>query len=198
MSNWEFIVPYLEHLSYAGIFITLAFLGSFIPLPEEVLLLVVGYIASLGYGEIWIVIAVSLIAGIFGDLLLYFLSRRGNRLLLHFDRSNDKKRIARYETLMQDHGGKTIFSLRLIVGLRIFGPIVAGSTNVPWQKFAFYDLLALAVYFPTLILVGYHFHNSLQEMISDVGILSHLIFFAVVGLVGITISVYSRRLFHKR
>lgn len=198
MSNWEFILPYLEHLSYAGIFITLAFLGSFIPLPEEVLLLVVGYIASLGYADIWIVIAVSLIAGISGDLILYWLSRRGNKVLLNFDPNNDKKRIDRYESLMENHGGKTIFTLRLIVGLRIFGPIVAGSSKVPWREFVYYDSLALVVYFPTLILIGYHFHNSLQDLISDVGILSHFIFFVVVGLFGIAISIYYKRHFQSR
>ncbi|WP_319508399.1 DedA family protein [uncultured Methanolobus sp.] len=193
MSSWESLVPYLEHLSYVGIFITLALLGHFIPLPEEVLLLTVGYIVSLGFGNLWIVITVSLVAGVFGDFLLYWLSKHGNKLLLHLDRTADKKKITRYENLMQDHGGKTIFTLRLIVGLRVLGPVVAGSAKVSWRKFVLYDLLALSIYFPTLILIGYHFHNNLRNLVSDVSILSHIIFFVVVGLFGIVISIHYKK-----
>ncbi|MEZ5334809.1 MAG: VTT domain-containing protein [Methanolobus sp.] len=141
------------------------------------LLLTVGYIVSLGYGNLWLVIAVSLMSGASGDIFLYWLSRHSNKLLSHLDHSTGKKKIARYENLMQNHGAKTIFTFRLIAGLRFFGPIVAGSANVSWCRFLFYDLLALSIYYPTLILVGYHFHSNLQNLISDVSILSHLIFF---------------------
>ncbi|WMW24371.1 DedA family protein [Methanolobus sediminis] len=195
MSNWEFLVPYLEHLSYVGIFITLAFLGHFIPLPEEVLLLIVGYIVSLGFGTLWIVIIVSMIAGAFGDIVLYWLSKNGNKVLSHFDHNKDKKKIARYDRLMNDHGGKTIFTFRLIVGLRFFGPVVAGSANVSWRKFVFYDMLALATFYPILITAGYIFHSNLQNLITDVSILSHVIFFAVVGLFAIVLSIYYKKNF---
>lgn len=196
MSSWEFLLPYMEHLSYLGVFITLAFLGHFLPLPEEVLLLIVGYIASLGIGNLWIYIIVSLIAGSSGDLFLYYLSKKGNKLLLHLDHSTDKKRIARYENLMKNHGGKTIFTLRLIVGLRVLGPIAAGSAKVSWKKFVFYDLLALSIYYPVLILIGYSFHSNLRNLISDISILSHIIFFAVVGIVGLILSNYYRKHFY--
>jgi len=195
MNNWEFLVPYLEHLSYVGIFITLAFLGHFIPLPEEVLLLIVGYIVSLGFGNLWMVIVISLIAGASGDVLLYWLSKNGNKLLSRFDHNKDKKKIARYERLMNDHGGKTIFTFRLIVGLRFFGPVVAGSANVSWSKFIFYDLLALSAFYPFLIITGYLFHSNLQNLINDVSILSHVIFFAVVGLFAIVLSVFYKNTF---
>ena len=198
MSNWEFLIPYLEHLSYAGIFITLAFLGHFVPLPEEVLLLIVGYIVSLGYGNLWIVIIVSLIAGACGDFLLYWLSRNGNKLLSRFDHNKDEKKIARYERLMESHGAKTIFTFRLIVGLRFFGPVVAGSANVPWRKFVSYDLLALFAFYPFLITAGYIFHSKLQNLITDVSILSHVIFFTVAGLFAIVLSIYLRKNFSHR
>jgi membrane protein DedA with SNARE-associated domain len=195
MSNWEFLIPYLEHLSYAGIFITLGFLGHFIPLPEEVLLLIVGYIVSLGFGNLWIVIVVSLIAGASGDILLYWLSRNGNKLLSRFDNNKDKKKIARYEHLMENYGGKTIFTFRLIVGLRFFGPVVAGSAKVPWRKFVFYDIMALSVFYPFLITAGYIFHSNLQNLITDISILSHVIFFAVVGLLTIILTLYYKKSF---
>ena len=195
MSNWDFLIPYLEHLSYAGIFITLAFLGHFLPLPEEVLLLIVGYVVSLGFGNLWLVIIVSLIAGASGDILLYWLSKNGNKLLSRFDHNKDKKKVARYERLMQDHGAKTIFTFRLIVGLRFFGPIVAGSANVPWRKFVFYDLLALLTFYPILITSGYIFHSNLQNLITDVSVLSHVIFFASVALFALVLSIYYRKHF---
>jgi membrane-associated protein len=197
MSNWEFIVPYLEHLSYVGIFITLGFLGHFIPLPEEVLLLIVGYIVSLGFGNLWVVIVVSLIAGASGDILLYWLSKNGSKLLSRFDSNKNKKKIARYEHLMENHGGKTIFTFRLIVGLRFFGPVVAGSANVPWRKFVFYDLLALLSFYPVLITAGYIFHSNLQNLITDVSVLSHVIFFAVMGLIAIVLSIYYKKNFSR-
>lgn len=195
MINGQLSIPYLENLSYAGIFILLAFVGHFIPLPEEVLLLTIGYLVSLGFGNLWIVIVVSLIAGYSGDILLYWLSKNGNKLVVNLDRATNKEKITKYENLMQTHGGKMIFVLRLVVGLRFFGPVVAGSANVAWRKFLLYDLLALLIYFPSLIFLGYHFHNNLRHLISDVGILSHIIFFIVVGLFGIAISIYYKNKF---
>ncbi|ABE51166.1 DedA family protein [Methanococcoides burtonii] len=195
MIDGQFSIPYLEHLSYAGIFITLAVLGHFIPLPEEVLLLTIGYFVSLGFGNLGIVIVVSLIAGCSGDILLYWLSKNGSKLFLHLNRNINEKKIVKYENLMQTHDGKTVFVLRLIVGLRFFGPVVAGSANVAWRKFLFYDLLALLIYYPSLIFLGYHFHNNLRNLISEVGIFSHIIFFIVVGLFGIAISIYSKKKF---
>ncbi|MDR6222664.1 DedA family protein [Methanococcoides alaskense] len=195
MIDGQSSIPYLEHVTYAGIFILLAFLGHFIPLPEEVILLTIGYLVSLGFGNIGTVIVVSLIAGYSGDILLYWLSKNGNELFLSLDHNTNEKNIATYENLMQIHGGKTVFVLRLIVGLRFFGPVIAGSANVAWRKFLLYDLLALLIYYPSLIFLGYHFHNNLRNLISEVGILSHIIFFIVVGLFGIAISIYFKRKF---
>ena len=195
MIDGQFSIPYLEHLSYAGIFILLAFLGHFIPLPEEVLLLTIGYLVSLGFGNLGIVIVVSLIAGCSGDILLYWLSKNGNKLFLHLNRNINEKKIAKYENLMQTHGGNMVFVLRLIVGLRFFGPVVAGSANVALRKFLFYDLLALLIYYPSLIFLGYHFHNNLRNLTSEVGILSHIIFFIVIGLFGIATSIYLKDTF---
>ncbi len=81
--NIDFFINYLEHLSYAGIFIILALVGYFlIPVPEEIMLMIVGYISALGFNNVYIALVVSIIALQVGDNLLFWLSKGGSKYIV--------------------------------------------------------------------------------------------------------------------
>src|SRR3989338_2431623 len=73
MHGFDFIIGYLDSLSYLGIF--LVFLFYFIPIPEEVLLLGIGYLVDVGDLNIYAAIAVSVAGIVAGGNMWYWLGR---------------------------------------------------------------------------------------------------------------------------
>ena len=80
------LIPTIESLSYVGIFIALLLVGYLIPVPEEVLLILIGYSVSEGIGSLFPVILVSIAGLYFGDNALYYLTRKGNEWILKIRR----------------------------------------------------------------------------------------------------------------
>ena len=196
MPNPQFFINYLEQFSYIGIFVLIALSGYIVPIPEEILLLIVGYVAGIGFNNVYISLLVSILGVLAGDNLLFWLSKyKGSRLIDHLKHKVKKSEIIKYRYLMKKHIGKTIFILRFIVGLRFFSPFMAGSMKIKWKTFQFYNLLAVLIYAPIMVFLGYHFHHKLVLVITQVEIIRHIIFFLFLAIVGYLISAFVRRKF---
>ena len=78
------IFTYVQHFSYLGIFIAAIFSGYIIPIPEEVLLLTLGYISSTGYIQLIPLISLILVAFILSDYLVYRLTLQNNKYVDKF------------------------------------------------------------------------------------------------------------------
>ncbi len=196
--DYNLLVGFLEHFTYFTIFITLALVGFVIPLPEEIMILVVGYVSAMGFGSLPTTIIVSIIGVTCGDNIIYRLSRKGSSLSRHLKAKVKKSRLIKYESFMKEHVGLAIFGLRFIVGLRMFSPFIAGIMKVRWIRFQIYDLLALVIYVPTLVFLGYHFHNQLADIIAELQVLRHILFFGATILLGIAITVFVKNKVYKK
>lgn len=190
MINFDTLTNYFEHTTYLGIFLVLAFFGHFIPIPVEIILVSMGYITALGYLKLYFVIPLGILGLLTGDALIFYMARRGSHLILKSRKKFKPETIEKYEELMKNNSGKTIFLLRFIVGLRILSPLLSGSLNVRYSTFLFFDFLALLIYVPFLIFLGFHFHTNVLLLISEVEIIRHVIFLLVASLVGLGISAY--------
>ena len=71
MPGFDFIIGYLDSLSYLGIFFV--FIIPFLPIPEEVLLLGIGYLVDVGDLNIYATIAVSIGGIMASDNMWYWL-----------------------------------------------------------------------------------------------------------------------------
>lgn len=184
---------YLERYTYIGIFIAVALSGYLIPIPEEVTLLLVGYVAAYLSLNIYLVMALAALGIMAGDNILFWLSySKGSAFIKKLRAGITKDRLQKYRKLMKRHMGKAIFTLRFVAGLRFFAPLLAGSLRVKWRRFFIYNLLALLIYVPLVIFLGYHFHNKLAMIISEVEIARHIVFAIVLALSGYLI-IYLRK-----
>jgi len=68
----------LEQLSYGGIFLITFFSGYLIPVPEEIILLSIGYLSSVGSIHFGRAMLVSLLAIFASDCTLFYLVRHHN------------------------------------------------------------------------------------------------------------------------
>lgn len=127
---------FLADYGYIAVFI-LMFVeeaGVPLPLPNEVALMYVGYLASKGEIDANLAGLASTLGASGGSTVLYLLARRGGRALIHrfgrFIHVTDK-RLDEAERWIARFGTVSVPVARLTPGLRIATTIVAGILRVP-------------------------------------------------------------------
>lgn len=193
----EIFSIYLEHISYLGTFMLMALAGHLVPVPEEVVLLLVGYTSGIGLSNVYITMIAAGLGVIAGDSALFYLSRTGNHYVERFKKKINPQKMEKYEKMMEAHAGKTIFLSRFIVGLRFFSPILAGMLKVKWRVFLLYDILAITIYVALLIFLGYYFNSEIGRLITEVKIARHVIIILLISVIGLAFSYFIGRRFLK-
>lgn len=180
MTSPHEIVNSIGGLTYGGIFITALLANIVIPIPEEIVLLAIGYVASVGDINIFIALPLT-IAGLFiSDVILHLLAKRGNRHLRKVYARFQKSRFARYEDRLRSRIKLTIFCARFVTSLRFVGPVLSGMMKVPFKVFAIIDLLAIVIYASIFIIIGYVFHSKILLIIAGVQVVGHYIFVIII------------------
>lgn len=194
----SFILNYVNNFSYLGLFILMAVI-ALVPIPEEIVLLIVGYFAAYGFAELDKILTASILGVILGDNLVYFLSRKNRKYFHKIKNKLTQKKFLKYESLMKSHSGKTIFLLRFIIGLRFFGPFMAGHMKVKWKKFFFYNSLAVLIFVPIFILLGYHFIKIFDIIIKNINNIRHIIFLFILIIISVFIYHFvNKKFFNKK
>jgi membrane protein DedA with SNARE-associated domain len=188
----------VEGLSYFGTFVVMVLSGHLVPVPEEILLLLIGYASGIGVTNVYGAFVVSSLGVIVGDSMLFFLSRNGNKYIEKFKNKLSPNKLSRYENLMKAHAGKTIFLSRFIITIRFFSPILAGSINVKWKTFALADFPAVIIYVGAFIFLGYHFNNDIASLITEVKFARHIIFVLLITVIGLLISYWAGKKFFRK
>jgi membrane protein DedA with SNARE-associated domain len=192
------VSAYIEHFTYAGLFVILMLCGLGLPMPEDLALLAGGFLAHKGITRYPITLVVSLLGVIAGDNSLYFIGRGvGANLLRYFglrktsapsdDSSSNVDRLQRF---MNRHGHLAIFYARFFAGFRALVYLSAGSLGVPPSRFFLYDLAGAAISVPVVVTLGYVFGDQLEQVIRYIGGFQKLIWI-VAGLCAL---VYLTRL----
>jgi len=129
---------FLTDYGYLAIFV-LMFVeeaGLPLPLPNEVALMYVGYLAYQGRLDANIAGLVATLGATGGSALLYYIARRGGRPLIHrFGRliHVTEERLGQAERVVAKWGPISIPIARLTPGLRIATTIVSGVLNVSYK-----------------------------------------------------------------
>jgi membrane protein DedA with SNARE-associated domain len=172
--NW--ISAYIEHFTYAGLFVILALCGLGLPMPEDVALLAGGFLAHRGITRYPYTLVVSLLGVIAGDNSLYFIGRGvGSNVLRWFGLkksavpADDSNNVDRLYAFMQRHGHLAIFYARFFAGFRAIVYLSAGSLGVPPSRFFLYDLAGAAISVPVVVTLGYVFGEQIEMVIRYIG-----------------------------
>jgi membrane protein DedA with SNARE-associated domain len=184
----------IEQFSYLGIFIFALFAGYIVPIPEEIILLIVGYMASIGYIHLVPAIFVVIIAFILGDNMLFQLTLKNNKHVTKFvNEVLSLKIIAKHRAFFEKNIGMTVFIFRFVPFLRFISPVFAGYVRAKEQTFMFFNTLAIVIYAPFLMWVGYFFHESFGDIVNEIGRVRHvavILLWIIVGLVITRITDY--------
>jgi membrane protein DedA with SNARE-associated domain len=181
------VSAYIEHFTYAGLFVILMLCGLGLPMPEDVALLAGGFLAHKGITRYPITLVVSLLGVIAGDNSLYFIGRGvGANLLRYFGlrksaapTDDSSSNVDRLQAFMNRHGHLAIFYARFFAGFRALVYLSAGSLGVPPSRFFLYDLAGAAISVPVVVTLGYVFGDQLEQVIRYVGGFQKLIWIVV-------------------
>lgn len=190
----------LSHFSYLGLFLFLALIGFLAPIPEEIILLTIGYLSAIGYfPDISLLLLITFAGILIGDLFLFFLAYKGNNFTNKALNKLGENKVEKYNQFMGKNCGKTVFSLRFVYGLRLFGPILAGSQKQKnLKKFILFDSLALIIYVPIFVFIGHHFYHNISKIFSEFEVIKHLLFIVFVILLIFLLSYITRKWTRKK
>lgn len=191
--EFGFILNSIKGGSYFGIFFLSMFVSYVVPLPEVVLLLLIGFIAKTAGFDLPTAIVVSIVGTIIGDNILYRLSFFGNSYVERFNRKMRANKLIQYEHLVADNIGKTIFFLRFITGVRFFGPVISGTLGAKWREFFLYSSIATILHSLFFILLGFYSHRKIVVLIAEVEVVRNILLFSSVLIVGILLRIFSKK-----
>jgi membrane protein DedA with SNARE-associated domain len=185
--NINILINQLGNLSYLGIFITAFLSNVFIPIPEEIILLLFGFVSRVSELSLLLSIILITIGLLISDILMYLLSRKNNKLVTYFYKKFFSKILeVKGDRWIVEHIKKVIFFSRFMIQFRFLGPFLAGQKQVSFKTFLLYDFLALLVYINLYIFLGRFFHQKLNLIIDDINIIKN-----IVLLIFILIIIFS-------
>ena len=176
----------LGHWGYLAIF-AFVLLGNLgVPIPEETVLAVAGYMVWQGDLRLAIVLAVGILGAVAGDNLGYWIGREygqgaidryGHWILVTQDRLEAARRfVTRY-------GSLGVFAARFLPGLRFLAGPLAGTTGMPAASFILANVLGAALFVPLAVAIGYAVGYGLGDYLLRlervVGEIEHIVLLGV-------------------
>ena len=170
---------------YSALFAILILSGIGLPVPEEVTLLLAGYLAYLGFIGFWQTLYVLIAGVVTADMLGYFLGRfAGDWVsvkLSHF--RTPTMVLAKAREYFDRHGEKVVLFSRPLIGIRVAVPILAGHFKMNFLKFLLFDVLAAIPWIFLLVSVSYYFGAGL-DLLTEVREIKYAIFIAAGLAIG--------------
>ncbi len=157
----------LGPLAYGAIFLltfieSFAFFGALVPGTPVVVFL--GFLASKGEINIYLLIVMAIIGGILGDAVSYYLGTKGTRFFSYEKKILNMNHLDRGKRFFAKYGDRSIFLSRFVGPIRPIVPFIAGLAQMDKKVFLFWNVTSSIVWSLFYVLLGYHFGNSIGKM----------------------------------
>jgi membrane protein DedA with SNARE-associated domain len=145
-------------LVYLLVAVLLMLESSGVPVINTTVLLAAGALASLGRVNLWLLLAVAILASLSGACLAYGIGLRGGRqLFLHLASlfHIDAQKVNVTERWFQKAGAWMVFFSRMIPYIRPFACFPAGVSAMPFGRFFLAALLGSTIWCAAVLNVGF-------------------------------------------
>ncbi len=175
---------------YLGILAWFTVFDFVAPFPDEVSLITVGYLASLGYFNPVLVALLPFASFLFTDSLSFLLARKGKMLF----NPGAKQRHAKLGTFrsfvtrrIEKNLPGTIIAVSFIPRMRVWGPLVSGSLRIPYRKFITFDVIGVGLFVILYTNLGYFFGVSLSAVFDHFEAMKASVFVVILLILGIAL-----------
>ncbi len=154
----DYIVSFVEHLGYLGIFLMTVVEGTLIPIPNEITMIPAGYLVATGKMHMFGVLAVGILGNLVGGLITYYIAYHyGRELLKRFGKYVffTEKKLAVIEKYFTEHGPISIAIGRIAPGLKHFISFPAGLAKMDLKIFSIFTVIGGGTWLIMLVLIGY-------------------------------------------
>ncbi|HCV43961.1 MAG TPA: hypothetical protein DGH68_10795 [Bacteroidetes bacterium] len=155
-------------------------LGFF--LPGDSLLVTAGLFAARGELDIQILIPLLMVAAITGNTTGYTIGRRAGRPL--FDRPQSRlfrrDHLLKTQAFYEKYGGVTIILAQFMPFARTFAPIVAGVAEMPYKRFATFNITGAILWIGSMLLIGYFLGRTIPGIEKHIEYVIAIVVFASI------------------
>lgn len=177
----------LQHWGYFAIFAVVILGNMGLPLPEETILVLAGYLVWEGQLRLPIVLGVGILSAVVGDNLGYWMGREfGRRAIERYGHwiFVTPERLDVTQQFVTRYGSMAVFVARFLPGLRFLAGPVAGITGLRPVPFIVANVLGASLYVPGAVAVGYAIGYGLGDYLTraerTVGQVEHVVLIMVV------------------
>ncbi|AFM40864.1 putative membrane-associated protein [Desulfosporosinus acidiphilus SJ4] len=149
------LISYVTHYGYLGLYVILGISILGVPLPDETLMVFIGFLTY--EGKLNPVLAVLSSAGgsITGITVAYFLGRLFQQNVMHHLKKHaGSERLEKAFEWYQRHGGKLLTIGYFIPGVRHLSGYIAGLTRLSYKSFAFFAYLGAILWVSIWVIIG--------------------------------------------
>jgi membrane protein DedA with SNARE-associated domain len=146
------------HWGYPAIIFVMVLGNLGIPVPEESILMLAGYLVWRGQLRFGLVVVIGISSGCLSDNLGYYIGRRYGGLVMERLEKWLLINPERFDTMrrfMARYGPLSVFSARFVAGLRFMAGPMAGTSGMPYRSFFLSSLLGGLFYVPMAVGIGY-------------------------------------------
>ena len=148
----EILINFVNSIGYLGVYLYMVMVGTFIPVPSELVLLPAGYLAAKGEKNLFLLWISGALGSLTGALINYFLAKYlVNKLL------KDKPIIKKVNNFWNAHGKISAFLAPLTPGLGQYISIPAGLSHMPLRWFIPLTFSANLIWVGFMLMIGYLF-----------------------------------------
>ncbi|MFN8973032.1 MAG: DedA family protein, partial [Alphaproteobacteria bacterium] len=161
------LVDFVHHLGYLGIFLMTFVESTFVPIPAEVTMIPAGYLVQQGKMSLIPVLLASIFGTVGGAYFNYWLAKRyGRDLFIRYGKylMMTPEKLDKLELFFHRHGAISTFTGRLIPGVRHYISFPAGLAKMDLKKFVIYTALGGAIWMTVLVLLGYYIGENEELM----------------------------------
>lgn len=147
----------IGHWGYAAIFVVVILGNVGLPVPEETIIGLSGYLVWRGELSFPWVILVGILSAVAGDNLGYWAGRiYGSKLVEGYaGRLVSRERLVSVERFIDRYGGWGVFLARFLPVARFAAGPLSGAAGLSFARFFLANMLGASCYVPLVVLAGY-------------------------------------------
>lgn len=188
----------LTHFTYVALVLLMLAAGLGLPMSEDLVLLIVGYLSRTGITDPWVTLFLGYASVVAGDWMIFRMGRRfGPSLTTHplTRKMFPEKRLAKLEAHYARWGILTVVVARHVAGLRAPAFALAGAGRMSERRFLVADALSALITTPLMVWLGYAFGDRMESLFGNV----RQVQWVLLGALGATLVVaFGARLLRKK